>query len=57
MYKHINKNTFLQILNDIEAGKSMCDIMVHNSVGYETIMRCKRALKCINADNVDGVNE
>ena len=57
MYKKINKNTFLQILNDIESGKSMGDIMVNNSVGYETIMRCKRALKCINADNVYGVNE
>ena len=57
MYKQINKNTFLQILNDIEAGKSTGDIMVNNSVGYETVMRCKRALKCINADNVDGVNE
>ena len=57
MYKHISKNTFLQILNDIEARKSMGDIMVQNGVGYETIMRCKRALKCINADNVNGINE
>lgn len=57
MPKQLNKNTFLQILNDIEARKSMGDIMAHNDVGYETIRRCKRALKCINADNVDGVNE
>lgn len=57
MPKQLNKNTFLQILNDIEARKSTGDIMVHNGVGYETVMRCKRALKYINADNVDGVNE
>lgn len=57
MPKQLTKNTFLQILNDTEARKTMGDIMVNNGVGYETVMRCKRALKCINSDNIDGVNE